>query len=598
MKKRISMVLAFMMVMSLFVQVPAGAAGDTPSSWAADEVNQAINTGLVPDALQAQYQSNCTREVFCMLAVKLVEVKTGKSVNDVLQEKGLKIDASAFTDTSSDVILAANALGIVNGVGNGKFSPQGLLTREQAATMLMRASNVLGYTPSGTPMTFADSGSFSAYAVESINFVTAAGVMNGVSSNTFSPQGYYTREMAYLTMLRLYKAMGGTVPSTSTSTSTNTTGGVMSAEEIFKQYSSGVFPITVYDMEKEKIGSGSGFFIESDCTLVTNYHVIADAHSATVKLSTGEEKPIVKVLDYDMEKDIAILKIEGSGYTALPLGDSSAISSGQKVFAIGSPMGLENSISDGIVSNPYREEIGGIQITASISPGSSGGALFNDKGQVIGVTFGGISNGQNLNFAVPINDVKSLARDKSLTLTQLIVKTEHYRYENRPDLLDQIYDETEPNDSYANATFLDNGDSIHGTLSGDDIDAFVVACNVKGKIRVSLASESSGAKSTLLMVCPEGDLKSSTRKIANGIYSEGLYVFATEFNVAQPGYYNIIVANAEELNEEYFLYYEFVPEGVEEKASIPQSEIKQFITNPQIQERFDSFLYMDKRLLK
>ena len=105
----------------------------------------------------------------------------------------------------------------------------------------------------------------------------------------------------------------------------------------------------------------------------------------------------------------------------------------------------------------------------------------------------------------------------------------------------------------------------------------------------------------LLMVCPEGDLKSSTRKIANGIYSEGLYVFATEFNVAQPGYYNIIniiVANAEELNEEYFLYYEFIPEGVEEKASIPQSEIKQFITNPQIQERFDSFLYMDKRLLK
>lgn len=111
--------------------------------------------------------------------------------------------------------MAASRLGIINGVGNNKFDPTGKITRQDAAVMLRQIANVLDFTePSGTSVTFADSNKFAYYAVDAIDFVSAAAdkesgnkVMGGTGNNNFSPQANYTWQQAYITILRLFNAM-------------------------------------------------------------------------------------------------------------------------------------------------------------------------------------------------------------------------------------------------------------------------------------------------------------------------------------------------------------------------------------------------------
>jgi serine protease Do len=168
--------------------------------------------------------------------------------------------------------------------------------------------------------------------------------------------------------------------------------------------------------------SGSGFFISSDGRIVTNYHVIDFALSGTVTTNDGREYPITSILGYDKDLDLAIIKIAGTGFPWCILGDSANVVVGQPVVAIGSPLGLQNTVSEGIVSKIWSDAI---QTTAAISHGSSGGALFDRYGEVIGVTSGGFMEGENLGVAVPINALKSVdTMSKSYTLRQ-IYDTEH-----------------------------------------------------------------------------------------------------------------------------------------------------------------------------
>ncbi len=179
----------------------------------------------------------------------------------------------------------------------------------------------------------------------------------------------------------------------------------MTAGEVYEKCSSSVFLIQTFDAYGTAIALGSGFFIDSNGIAVTNYHVLEDALTATATLTNGKEYDVSGVLYFDADEDYAVIKINGSGFSPLPVGDSSSLKGGEKVFAIGNPRGLTNTISDGIVSNPKSDFYDMIQITAPISPGSSGGALINSKGEVIGITQGTIIDSQNLNLAVPINSV-------------------------------------------------------------------------------------------------------------------------------------------------------------------------------------------------
>ena len=168
------------------------------------------------------------------------------------------------------------------------------------------------------------------------------------------------------------------------------------------------------------IGYGSGFIIH-DGQIATNYHVIKDMSIGFAKLVGKTNKYRVKVLAVDKKCDLAIVKVTGIDAPALPLGDSDAVQDIDKVYVVGNPQGLEGTVSAGIISairSPgyVRSESGGympckmLQIDASISPGSSGGPVLNDSGEVIGIAVAGYDVGRlNLNFAIPVNYLKRLA---------------------------------------------------------------------------------------------------------------------------------------------------------------------------------------------
>jgi tetratricopeptide (TPR) repeat protein len=176
------------------------------------------------------------------------------------------------------------------------------------------------------------------------------------------------------------------------------------ADRIYRESSPAVVVVVAIDSEGRPISQGSGFIVREDGAVVTNYHVINMA--ADVKVKIGQKvRDIEGLLHVDPENDLAILKLEGTGYPKVRVGDASKLQIGEKIYVIGSPQGLENTISEGILSGLREIDPAHtlLQMTASISPGSSGGPVFNGQGEVVGVATFLIAETQNLNFALPVN---------------------------------------------------------------------------------------------------------------------------------------------------------------------------------------------------
>jgi hypothetical protein len=189
-----------------------------------------------------------------------------------------------------------------------------------------------------------------------------------------------------------------------------------SVSELVKSSVDAVVLIVVSDEIGKPTVEGSGFIITPDGKIVTNHHVINGAHSAIVKLNSGAFFTVDGVLADDAEHDIAIIKVAGKNLPFLTLEDSDGLSVGDHVLAIGSPLGLENSVSDGIIS-AFRQEAGGtswIQTTAPVSHGNSGGPLLVMDGKVAGIVTLKLSEGENLNFAVPSKLINPLLTKTTL----------------------------------------------------------------------------------------------------------------------------------------------------------------------------------------
>jgi S1-C subfamily serine protease len=199
---------------------------------------------------------------------------------------------------------------------------------------------------------------------------------------------------------------------------------------IARDASNAVVLVVASDSSGNKISQGSGFIVSSDGKVATNFHVIKGCSSAIVKFGDGAFYRIAGVLATDPTKDIAILKIEASakGFPFLVMADSDQAQVGEHVVAIGSPLALlemtgnadistESTVSDGIISGKRDWEGHGItilQTTAPFSHGSSGGALLNLQGQVLGITSMIMGEGQNINFVVPVKYVASMLSAETL----------------------------------------------------------------------------------------------------------------------------------------------------------------------------------------
>ena len=188
-----------------------------------------------------------------------------------------------------------------------------------------------------------------------------------------------------------------------------TAANAQSPQQIAKKALASTVLLVMEDANGQPLSLGSGFFVRNG-QVATNLHVVKGASRGYAKLVGQKTKyDIEGITAVDVERDLVILKISVPGAKAISLGDSDTVQVGAPIYAVGNPRGLEGTFSQGIISSIRKVGTDKIlQLTAPISPGSSGGPVLNDKGHVIGVSVATFRGGQNLNFAIPSNYLKKL----------------------------------------------------------------------------------------------------------------------------------------------------------------------------------------------
>lgn len=241
-----------------------------------------------------------------------------------------------------------------------------------------------------------------------------AGVLTGCNENgSFCPSRNISRAEAAVIVGRIMNES-----QRKNFTLTTAAKPIVDGEMVFRDCSNAVFYLEMYDAEGKPCGNASGFFIDENGTAVTCWHAISLGVTAKITLAnTGEKFEVEGIYDFDEVNDWAVIKVKGSGFEFLEIGDSSSIVGGSTVYALGSPLGLQNTITQGLICNPLRIEDGTeyILFSAAISSGSSGGALINKYGQVIGITAATYVYGQNLNLAIDISYIDRAVRGGLMT---------------------------------------------------------------------------------------------------------------------------------------------------------------------------------------
>ncbi|SFP60143.1 Trypsin-like peptidase domain-containing protein [Oscillibacter sp. PC13] len=369
-----------------------------------------------------------------------------------------------------------HTLGLVNGTAPGSYALEEPATRAQAVVLLVRLAGGEATSSHGIPG-FRD---VPAWAASAVGYASQKNWVNGVTQMDFKPDQVITanawctfllRMLGYsdkdgdftvdgapafaqriglvsdlysgtLTRGDLFETAAGALSFSYRDGSSTVighlveTGAVsraaanalgllnteLSARQAAERHLSAVFCLQAYETQedvdkKTHTSDASGFFISADGLAVTNYHSIEDSVYATATLSTGETYPVERVLFYDEEIDIAVLRISKtstdriptSAFAYLELVGTNDLRAGDTVYALGNPLGLGLAVSSGIVSDPARTveryELPCVMSTADISRGSSGGALLNTFGQVVAVTSGAYTYGNSMYLAVPVNPV-------------------------------------------------------------------------------------------------------------------------------------------------------------------------------------------------
>jgi S1-C subfamily serine protease len=228
------------------------------------------------------------------------------------------------------------------------------------------------------------------------------------------------RRIRVLAVMALATSCAGTTSGTPGTSQTR-----LSAKDIVQRSSPAIVRI---EAGPEKVGTG--FILDKSGIIATNLHVIAGESAIKIWLHDGSQYPVMQIAGLDPGRDLALLKILPSReLPILRLGDSDALSAGDQIVAIGNPLGVfDYSVTSGLISqvrpwcgrnlkdqqgDPCKQELTLLQISAAISPGSSGGPLFNQFGDVVGVTTAIITAGQNINLAVPTNYLKPLIAQRA-----------------------------------------------------------------------------------------------------------------------------------------------------------------------------------------
>jgi serine protease Do len=194
-------------------------------------------------------------------------------------------------------------------------------------------------------------------------------------------------------------------------------------------------------------GLGSGFILNEEGYLITNFHVIEGETQLSVEVYHVRNGQLdrrsykqIRIMAMNKFQDLALLKIDDKDapkFASVPLGDSDVLAVGERVFAIGSPLGLERTVTEGIVSTKTRQLMGELylQTTAQINPGNSGGPLFNLRGEVVGVTNMKLAFGEGLGFAIPVEAVRYFLHHRDAYAYDNDNPSNPYRYLEPPSRL-------------------------------------------------------------------------------------------------------------------------------------------------------------------
>ena len=200
----------------------------------------------------------------------------------------------------------------------------------------------------------------------------------------------------------------------------------LTTAQIAEKATPAVVIVENFNNDGEKVGRGSGYVYSMDGAVVTNYHVIRGAASVSVRMPSKGPIRVQHLLGYSIENDVAALQLAESASAALETEGVELVRTGDRVVAIGAPLGLESTVSEGIISALRSNgSTHVIQTTASISPGSSGGPLLNEYGKVIGLSTATVRDGQNLNFVVSARHINELMNSrKAITFSELLSETQ------------------------------------------------------------------------------------------------------------------------------------------------------------------------------
>ena len=404
---------------------------------------------ISPSAFAASGTRNTTSEQVLASDLKSLSLFEGKSDTDYaldsvptrteavvmlirLLGKASEAQNGSFAQPFGDVDSWADkyvGYAYQNGLTKGVSSTEFGSGNANAATFLTLILRALGYSEADGDFTFSDPFTLAKSlgllpdSVDTSNFLRADVVLISYSALPVKIKGTSQTLADKLISAGVFTQAQYAAYYDSNAISDAESSAELTAEQIYAKCSPAVFYIEVYNSSGTATASGSGFFIDSSGTAVTNYHVIKGAYSSKITVSnTNKVYNVLGVYDYSADNDWAILKIDGSGFSYMDIGSSASVVGGATVYAIGSPLGLQNTISDGLISNPARtlDGVTYIQTSAAISSGSSGGALINKFGKVIGITCASYVDGQSLNLALPIACVSGYKSSSVTTLSNLV----------------------------------------------------------------------------------------------------------------------------------------------------------------------------------
>lgn len=330
----------------------------------------------------------------------------------------------------------------------------------------------------------------------------------------------------------------------------------LGAEAVYEKVKSSVVEIAIFDEDGDPESLGSGFFIDDRGTVLTNYHVIEGAYSATVTTSGNKQYDVENVLGYDKTLDLALIQVDVTGNDYLTIA-TVPVNTGETVYAMGSPRGQTGTFTTGTVSNAstwtQEGDVDYIQHQAPISSGNSGGPLLNSFGEVVGVNTMIMLDAQNMNYAVNISQLDLLDRNNKISMLTF------YQQTNADYLwLDQVSDfvkpasasEEESNDQWLSSDKLTFGTWTAAAITDEnDVDWFYIQVETPGRLTFEVVpNRTNEAKELIGMVASyTGNTQGDSPDVEGVLHESSSYSYTVEnvctIDAELPGLYFVAVTH-------------------------------------------------------